>query len=55
MNLTPKQLRRAIFSLWDIQQALSALTFLLEECSFDQEYTPIELRKFRCYEGTLII
>jgi hypothetical protein len=31
MNLTEKQLIRAIYSLWDFQQALSALDFLLED------------------------
>ena len=55
MKLSEKQLRRAIFSIWDIQQALSALTFLLEDCDFSAEYSAVELRRFRCYETTLII
>lgn len=52
---TEIQLTRAIYSCWDFQQALSALTFLLEDCDFDQKYTKIDLRRFRCYETTLII
>jgi hypothetical protein len=55
MTLTESQLTRAIYSLWDFQQALSALTFLLEDCDFDQEHNKVDLRRFRCYETTLII
>ncbi|MEA3085971.1 MAG: hypothetical protein QOC89_3668 [Paraburkholderia sp.] len=33
-NLTDGQLQRLIYSTWDFQQALSALTFLMEECDF---------------------
>lgn len=55
MKLTEPQLIRAIYSLWDFQQALSALTFLLEDCEFDKKYSKIELRRFRCYETTLIV
>lgn len=55
MKLTEKQLRRAIYSTWDIQQALSALTFLMEDCDFEENYNKVELRRFRCYETTLII
>lgn len=55
MKLTEPQLVRAIYSLWDFQQALSALTFLLEECDFDKKYSKIELRRLRCYETTLIV
>ena len=54
-NLTDTQLRRLIYSNWDLQQALSALTFLLEECNYDSEYTSVELRRFRCFEATAII
>ncbi|WP_298185703.1 hypothetical protein [uncultured Pseudomonas sp.] len=53
--LTEPQLLRAIYSLWDFQQALSALTFLLEDCDFDKNYSKIELRRFRCYETTTIV
>jgi len=44
-----------IYSAWDFQQALSALTFLLEECDFDEQYSRIQLRKFRCFETTTIV
>lgn len=54
-NLTDGQLHRLIYSNWDFQQALSALTFLLEECDFEARYSRVELRKFRCYEASLII
>lgn len=55
MNLTEKQLIRAIYSSWDFQQALSALTFLLEDCDFEAKYNKVDLRRFRCYESTMII
>lgn len=55
MKLTDRQLIRAIYSFGDIQQALSALTFLLEDCDFTRKYSYVELRRFRCYESTLII
>ena len=55
MKLTERQLDRAIYSLWDFQQALSALTFLLEDYDFEKRYSKVELRRFRCYETTLII
>jgi hypothetical protein len=55
MKLTEQQLVRAIYSSWDFQQALSALTFLLEDCNFDEKYDIVSLRRFRCYEATLII
>lgn len=53
--LNDNQLKRAIYSNWDFQQALSALTFLLEECDFEAKYNRIQLRKFRCYETNVII
>jgi hypothetical protein len=55
MKLTEKQLTRAIYSSWDFQQALSALTFLLEECDFDEPHTNVDLRRFRCFESTMTI
>jgi hypothetical protein len=54
-NLTDGQLHRLVYSNWDFQQALSALTFLMEECDFQAQYNRVELRKFRCYEASLII
>ena len=55
MKITEQQLIRAIYSIWDFQQALSALTFLLEDCDFSRHYDKISLRRFRCYESTLIV
>jgi len=55
MKLTDSQLTRTIYSAWDFQQALSALTFLLEDCDYTQKYSRVQLRRFRCYETTLII
>lgn len=46
---------RIVYSGWDFQQALSALTFLVEECDFDRQYSKVELRRFRCFETTLIV
>lgn len=54
-DLTDAQLRRVIYSNWDFQQALSALTFLMQECDFDAKYTNVQLRKFRCYETSVVI
>jgi hypothetical protein len=54
-GLSDGQLRRLAYSLWDFQQSLSALTFLMEECDFDAKYTAVELRRFRCFESTVII
>lgn len=54
-SLSDAQLRRLAYSLWDFQQSLSALTFLMEECDFDAKYTAVELRRFRCFESTVII
>ena len=53
--MSDAQLLRAIYSNWDFQQALSALSFLLEECDFGAKYNYIQLRKFRCYETSVII
>jgi len=49
------QLNRIIYSGWDFQQALSALTFLLEEIDYEERYTKVEFRKFRCFEVNAII
>jgi len=54
-NVTDSQLHRLIYSNWDFQQALSALTFLTNECDFHADYNRVDLRKFRCYESSLII
>lgn len=46
---------RIIYSFWDFSQALSALTFLLDDFEPEEKYTYVELRKFRCFETNLII
>lgn len=46
---------RVIYSAWDFQQALSALIFLSEECDFDAKYNKVDLRRFRCFETTMIV
>jgi len=55
LALTDAQLTRAIQSCGDFQQALSALTFLLEECDYSVKYSTAALRKFQCYENAAII
>ena len=54
-NLTDTQLTRIIQSCGDFQQALSALTFLVEECDYTAKYSRVELRKFQCYENAAIV
>lgn len=51
---TESQLNRLIYSNWDFQQSLSALTFLMQECDFHSKYSRIDLRKFRCYEASVV-
>ncbi|WP_242615587.1 hypothetical protein [Sphaerotilus mobilis] len=55
VSLTDAQLHRLIYSNWDFQQALSALTFLIEDCDFQAKYSPVELRRLRCYETSFIV
>ena len=45
--------RRLLYSLNDLQQALSACSFLYE-CDEQGTYSKPELRRFRCYETTLV-
>ena len=46
--------RRLLYALNDLQQALSACDFLYE-CEETKTYSKIELRRFRCYETTLVV
>ena len=46
--------RRLLYSLNDLQHALSACEFLYE-CEETNTYSKIELRRFRCYETTLVV
>jgi len=55
MQITHEQFSRLIYSSWDFQQALSATTFLLQDCDFASKHSNVELRRFRCYETTAII
>lgn len=45
---------RLLYSLGDFQLALSAAAFL-GDCDPDAKYSKIELRRFRCYETTVIV
>jgi hypothetical protein len=54
-TMTDSQLARLLYSSGDFQQALSALTFLQEECDFDARHTVVELRRFRCFEAAAIV
>lgn len=54
-NLTDAQLTRVIQACGDFQQALSALTFLSEECDYAATYPIAEIRKFQCYENAAIV
>jgi hypothetical protein len=45
---------RLLYSLGDFQLALSAAAFLFE-CDPEAKYSKVELRRFRCYETTIII
>lgn len=46
--------RRLLYSLNDLQQALSACAFL-HECDEDASYSKVDLRRFRCFETTLVV
>lgn len=46
--------RRLLYSLNDLQQALSACEFLYE-CDEDDTYSKVELRRFRCFETMLVV
>jgi len=45
---------RLLYSLGDLQLALSACAFLME-CDPDSRYSKVEMRRFRCFETALII
>lgn len=49
-----QQRLRMLYSLGDFQLALSAAAFLAE-CEGDAKYSKVELRRFRCYETTMIM
>jgi hypothetical protein len=49
-----RQRLRLLYSLGDFQLALSAAPFLAE-CDPGEKYSKVELRRFRCYETTIIM
>jgi hypothetical protein len=49
------QLLRLMMSALDFRHALSAATFLLEDCDWSQTYRTEDLRRFRCYETTMVV
>lgn len=50
-----EQRLRLMMSALDFRQALSAATFLLEECDWSRRYATDHLRRFRCYETTMVV
>jgi hypothetical protein len=54
-SISECEFQKILYSSWDIQQALSALTFLLEDCDFEKKYAHIELKRFKCYEANMVI
>ncbi|MGM4927663.1 hypothetical protein [Tardiphaga sp. 619_E2_N8_5] len=46
--------QRLLYSLNDLQQALSASAFL-HELDEGEKYSKVDLRRFRCFETTLVI
>lgn len=49
------ELQRLMMSARDFQQALSANTFLREECDWGAEYDLAEMRKLQCFETTMVV
>jgi hypothetical protein len=54
VGVLPRHRLRLLYSLGDFQLALSAAAFL-SECDPEAKYSNVELRRFRCYETTIII
>tara|TARA_B110000879_G_scaffold62694_2_gene88130 strand:- start:39854 stop:40450 length:597 start_codon:yes stop_codon:yes gene_type:complete len=55
-NEIKRQIVRLVQSCHDIQEALSAVTFLMDEADYESESSNyIELRRWRCFEVTAII
>ena len=49
------QLQRLMMSALDFRHALSAATFILEECDWSKFYANEDLRRFKCYETTMVV
>lgn len=47
--------QRLLLTLRDLSHARSALTFIREDVDFDAKYTLADLRRFQCYETTLVV
>lgn len=50
-----QQLMRLAMSARDFRHALSAATFLIEECDWIKRHSMAERRKFHCYETTMVV
>lgn len=50
-----QQLLRLMMSALDFRHALSAATFLLEDCDWSRDYRNEDRRRFRCYETTMVV
>lgn len=49
------QLHRLMLSALDFRHALSAATFLLEDIEWSKTYSNEDLRRFKCYETTMVV
>lgn len=50
-----ERLLRLMMSALDFRHSFSAATFLLEDCDWTKRYQTKELRRFRCYETTMVV
>lgn len=49
------QLTRLMLTAHDIRYALSAATFLLQDVDYEQSYSLADMRRFHCYETTMVV
>lgn len=49
------RLLRLMMSALDFRQALSAATFLLEDCNWSATHRNEAMRRFKCYETTMVV
>ena len=47
--------RRLLLSIRDFEHANSAIAFIREEVDFNQSYRLADLRRFKCFETTLVV
>ena len=50
-----ERLLRLMMSALDFRHSLSAATFLLEDCDWLKSYQTKDIRRFRCYETTMVV